>query len=179
MLVWCYLILMLQQSLRQEGHSPRRKQRMFSPPGSGSCGSCEAERGAVLIWADRFCGDGGTGASHPWKAVYVTPCGWSADPRPGAGGFQRGPPVSVGSSQASFEFESTSTILPVTYPRAFKHHAPETLVLMKAAGVWLGSDTRINARLVQRHLTGESRVTGNQTECTLSLILHVLTPLML
>lgn len=35
---------------------------------------CEVERGAVLICANQVCGYGGTGASHPWKVLYLTLC---------------------------------------------------------------------------------------------------------
>ncbi len=33
---------------------------------------CEVERGAVSICASQVCGYGGTGASHPWKVLYLT-----------------------------------------------------------------------------------------------------------
>lgn len=35
---------------------------------------CEVERGAVLICANQVCRYGGTGASHPWKVLYLTLC---------------------------------------------------------------------------------------------------------
>lgn len=37
---------------------------------------CEVERGALLICANQVCGYGGTGASHPWKVLYLALSTW-------------------------------------------------------------------------------------------------------
>lgn len=50
---------------------------------------CEVERGAASICANQVCGYGGTGASRPWKVLYLTLCAGleSVQSWPCGGGF--------------------------------------------------------------------------------------------